>query len=222
MTSFQKPNYMKFIPLGQVGINICIHTTRNEEGSPPLGLSEIYEELGKLELRYRIPTLPELLKSLRILSDINSEIREAILMVKTERSSDIICWPNKNWDYAPGIIEPNPGRGKHVLLIRGADFEKRGNKKIIKKGERIELPSYSEVVGELKFPIEELGLSKGDYIFNRPYKMREKNRGVRNLMVGSFTNNFENVFVNAVFPPWEARNEIEYRLCTDMISLKKE
>jgi len=221
MTSLrtQRPDYTKFIPLKELDLNVSIYTTRNLEKFPStdLDLFDIHEELRKLDSRYRIPSFPELIKSIRTLKDIHPNIKAAILVVRTERTSDVLCWPNKNWDYAPGFIEPRLLRGKPPILIRGADFEKRGNKKIIKGGERIELPNYPKTSGELKRDIKELELSKGDHIFNKPYKMGEKPRGLRNLMVGGFSPSFEKVYANAVFSPWDVRNSIEYRLCTDRI-----
>ncbi|NIM46835.1 MAG: hypothetical protein GTN40_01610 [Candidatus Aenigmarchaeota archaeon] len=219
--SIKEPSILEFMPLTDLGISVCPYTVKGLDGFPSeKTLFEIKEELKKVETGYRMLSFSELIKVRRILKTIpHPRIEAELSRRKSEITGDIFSWPDKNWNYYPYIEKPKQQKGRHLLLIRRFDYEKRGNEHVIIGGERIELPE-AEVSGELGRRIKELDLDIEDYIFNKPYRGWEKERGLRVLILGNDISS-EKVHLNAVFSPfpWDKRARVEYRFCIDRIPI---
>jgi len=214
----QRPDYTKFIHLKQAGFSIAGYRTRNLEGLlSTLDWHEIKEEFKKLKPEYYLPSFKEVTEAFEALVNYYPNYQKiAVDMLGIqERTDDIICWPDKNWFYAR-IIEPRIQRGEHPVLIQKADSERRGNKNIIKGGERIEIPYFPKTSGKMTVNIKELGLSKGIHVFSSSdYGEHE---GIRNLICGNMSINPKNrILISSVSPQFK-NEKIGFRLFTKRTS----
>jgi hypothetical protein len=215
--SIRVPDPLKdFVPSKDLGISVCPYTVRDLNGSPSKqNWWWVQEKLKKLDYRFRVPSLEELI---RVIRDFKAKpqyrVKADILRKKSEMSSDLICQPHPESETYSPKIEPRIQKGKEIFLIRGAVSGKRGGKKIFKGGERIELPEHFKESGELGVRIKELGLNLGDYIFHRPYRGRyEADEGLRALVIGNITS--KKVGINATLSPFDPEHGVEYRFCMD-------